>query len=201
MLFDGAFFIKPAMKGIQVQTIQTLQFNSTQMKAVVSETTKLLPDLVDIVSQFVDYSKALEPLARDESGAPLDSENNRLIMDATDSALSDPLCPREIVNRIFTNFILHRKELNQLMRSKLEKGEVINLDNTKVGYPDFSNLNMTEQFSAVNAQMYRPSFRNTNLTGTNLGNLDVFEPTIGGMVVTGANLDGCNLENNYLAHE
>lgn len=188
------------MKVPNMQSVISMQSNLNQMKVQVKENTNLLSDLIDIVAKCSDFSVAMRPLERDAEGNRLTGENNQVILDGIDAALSDPECPREVINKIFANFILHRSELNQIMRDKLAKGDSINLDNTDLGYPDFSELDMTERFSAVGAHFYRANFNKTDLTGANLENLDVDEPSAADVVVTGANLDGCNLFGNMLGH-
>jgi len=162
----------------------------------VQTTTDLPSDLSKLVRQYTDYSAAMQQLELDQSGEIIESEENQLVVSTADAALSDPDCPRAVINAFFRNF--PGKTLNHLMADKLKKGEAINLDRTDLNFPDFTGLVLTDQFSAQHASFYRPKFTGATIAG-NLEGLEVIEPSCKGMSVSnGARLDAANLLNNFL---
>ncbi|MET3106620.1 hypothetical protein AAKU67_001330 [Oxalobacteraceae bacterium GrIS 2.11] len=175
----------------QLLGVEKIKSDSNVLDIEIQKETGLSPDISEIIMQFSNYAAALQPFERDQAGRIIQCEKNQTIYETSSAALSDPDCEREVINTICANF--KRNEFNELIKNKLGNEEAVNLDKTKLGYPDFSGITLTERFSAADADFYRPDFSDGTING-NLKNLEVFEPFCQRIVVAeGAQLDGSNL--------
>ena len=128
-------------------------------------------DLINLVDGYFAHSNATEVLVLGTDGKPLDSELNRITIDAIKVALTTKTCDRDIIRLIFTNAVDkgYTPFLNRVMSEVRALGKKILLDDV-----DFSGINLSKlEFDGA-------SMTNANFTGADLNDASFFSADLSG---------------------
>jgi|GEM_PF-4103243 len=136
----------------------------------VEDSTGLLTDLANIIGSYLDPAEAahvaMQPLHLDESGNVIRDTHYEQVKNAWEFGLTTPEFSRDALATMFSQAddLGYGSELNDSMAQVLARGDTLNLDNTHLKGPDFSNLDMTGKFSGSGASVLRPNFTGTIMT-------------------------------------
>lgn len=129
----------------------------------------LVNDVISIVESYLAHSDATEALILGADGQPIDSEQNRITIDAIKLALTTATCDRDIIRQIFLNAKEnhYKPYLTSLLNELRSQNKSIVLNNVNFSGIDLSGLNL-DQASCTGANFSLCNLHATSLVAANL---------------------------------